>query len=106
MSLIADGFAAWRQCREDYDLSLYAQYVRAEAATNTCLLNARGKARGIDPLSLFMGPAVRAHAYASEELIEHWMSDPRVTFAEFERQWQRAREEEYASGVSASWLAH
>lgn len=99
MSLISDGFAAWRQRREEYDLALYAQYVRAEAATNACLLNERGRARKIDPLSLFMGPAVRANAYASEELIEHWRTDPRITFAQFERQWSAAREAEMYAGV-------
>lgn len=88
MSFIADGFASWRECREEYELTLYAQYVRAEAATNACLLNERGRARGIDP--------VRAHAYASEELIEHWATDPRITFAAFERQWQHSRAAEFA----------
>ncbi|MDL9978840.1 hypothetical protein [Microbacterium candidum] len=87
MSLIRDGFAAWRECRADYELALYAQYIRAEAATNGAMLNERGRARGIDPLSLFMGNATRANAYASEELREHWASDPRVTFAAFERSW-------------------
>lgn len=94
MSFIADGFAQWRACREDYELALYAQYLRAEAATNAALLNARGRARQIDPLTLFMGPERRALAYASPELIEHWASDPRVTFAQFERQWQASREAE------------
>lgn len=87
MSLVSEGFAAWRACREDYELALYAQYVRAEAATNGAMLNELGRRRGVDPLSLFMGPERRALAYASEELVEHWARDPRVTFADFERQW-------------------
>jgi hypothetical protein len=82
----------WRECREDYELCLYAQYLRAEAVTNGALLNERGQARGIDALSLFMGPARRAHAYASPELIEHWEKNPRVTFAQFEHEWMTTRE--------------
>lgn len=92
--LVTDGFDAWRECREEYDLALYAAYVRAEAVTNGRLLNDRGLARGIDALSLFMGPWARARAYASEELLEHWETDPRVCFAEFERQWAASREDQ------------
>lgn len=90
MSLFFDeAIALWRECRADYELSLYSQYLRAEAETNCALLNERGRRRGIDPLSLFMGPELRAVAYASEELLEHWAREPRVTFARFEGQWMR-----------------
>jgi hypothetical protein len=95
MSLIAEAFADWRICRAEYDQVLYSQYQRAEDATNGRLVNAEGRARGIDPLSLFMGTNARAMRWASEELIEHWRSHPRTTFASFERQWQRAREAEF-----------
>ena len=93
MSLVADGFASWRECRAEYDLVLYADYVRAEVSCNAALLNARGRARGIDPMSLFMGPWTRARAYASEELLEHWESHPRTCYADFERQWRASRDE-------------
>jgi hypothetical protein len=92
--LIRDGFAAWRECRQAYDDVLYAQYARAEAATNGRLVNAEGRQRGIDSLSLFMGPAIRAYRWASEELIEHWDTHSRMTFADFERQWLNDREME------------
>lgn len=91
MSIVSEGFAAWRECRAEYDETLYAQYVAAEQATNGAMLNARGREKGIDPFSLFMGPEVRALAYASEELVEHWQTNPRVTFEKFEKQWQRNR---------------
>jgi hypothetical protein len=84
----------WRECREDYEMSLYAQYVRAEAVTNGCLLNDRGKRCDIDALSLFMGNETRARAYASAELLEHWESTPRVTFADFEHHWMANRADE------------
>lgn len=88
---IAEAFAEWRECRAEYDDVLYAMYERAAEACRDALVNARGRAKGIEPLSLFMGPAVRAYAYASEELIEHWQTYPRVIFAEFERQWMSAQ---------------
>ncbi|WP_102191521.1 hypothetical protein [Microbacterium aurantiacum] len=94
MSLISDAFDAWRECRAEYDETLYVQYMAAEEATNGAMLNARGRAKGIDPFTLFMGNETRARAYASEELVEHWSTHPRVTFSMFEKQWQRNREAE------------
>jgi hypothetical protein len=86
--------ANWRECRAEYDLTLYADYERAAEACRDALLNARGRRAGVDPLSLFMGNEARAHAYASDELLEHWRSHPRVTFARFERVWMARREAE------------
>ncbi|MFC7942676.1 hypothetical protein ACFUPZ_05385 [Microbacterium oxydans] len=94
MSIISDAFNAWRECRAEYDDTLYAQYLAAEEATNGAMLNARGREKGIDPFTLFMGNETRARAYASEELIEHWETHPRITFARFERTWQQQREAE------------
>ncbi len=94
MSIISDAFYAWRECRAEYDSVLYAQYEAAEAATNGAMLNARGRQKGVDPFSLFMGNETRALAYASEELVEHWAAHPRITFAKFERQWMAQREAE------------
>jgi hypothetical protein len=94
MTIIRAAFAEWRACRHDYDEVLYAQYVRAEEATNGRLVNAEGRARGIDPLSLFMGTRARAYRWASEELRDHWEKHPRVPFVEFERQWSAARDQE------------
>lgn len=94
MSIISEAFNAWRECRAEYDNTLYAQFVAAEEATRGAMLNARGREKGIDPFTLFMGNETRALAYASEELVEHWETRPRVTFAKFEKQWQRDREAE------------
>ena len=58
-------------------------YVSAEAATRGHMLNRRGEALGVDPRSLFTGPSSRARKYASEELLEHWQSNPRPTEAMF-----------------------
>jgi len=77
---------AWRRTRADFELVREAAYTAAIDATNGKLLNRRGEKAGIDTYSLFIGPAIRAYAYASEELIEHWATTPRITYAEFERQ--------------------
>lgn len=94
------GFAAYRAARDEFDAVLTLAYDRAEAATNGALLNSRGRAKGVDPESLFLGPAVRAYAYASPELVEHWESHPRVTFAEFEQRWIAEHEAEYMGAIA------
>lgn len=86
MSLIFQAAAAeWRRVRDEYELHLEAQYAQALEECNGVLLNARGKAAGIDSFSLFRGPGRRAAAYASDELMEFWQRHTRLTFAEFER---------------------
>ena len=94
MSKILDeAFARLREVRAEYERVRLAAYLRAEAECRGRMLNERGMRAGIDPLSLFSGPEVRALAYASEELVEHWRVYPRLTFERFERvsheaQWQ------------------
>ncbi len=58
-------------------------YRAAEDACRGTLLNAAGRARGIDPRKLFYGPATRAYKYASEELVDWWRTHPRVTQVEY-----------------------
>ncbi|CAN7150005.1 hypothetical protein LJR044_002474 [Microbacterium foliorum] len=94
MSIISEAFNAWRECRAEYNDTLCSQYEAAEEATRGAMLNARGREKGIDPFSLFMGNETRALAYASEELVEHWASHPRITFEKFEKQWAAQREAE------------
>ena len=68
--LIGEAFAEWRECRAAFDEVLHSAYTRAEIATNGALLNDRGRRAEVDAVSLFMGPQVRAHAYASPELLD------------------------------------
>lgn len=49
----------------------------AERDTRGNLLNAKGRARGIDDRSLFTGSEACAYRYASEELKTHWERNPR-----------------------------
>ncbi|MCU1418698.1 MAG: serine/threonine kinase [Schumannella sp.] len=74
----------WRVMRAEYENYREGAYLRAETACNGVLLNERGKRAGVNPYGLFIGPEVRALAYASEELVEHWRQYPRMTFAQFE----------------------
>lgn len=75
---------AW--ARADFEDYRLAEYERASEACRGALLNERGRRAGIDSLSLFMGSSVRAYAYASDELKEHWQTHKRPVFAEFELQ--------------------
>ncbi|MFI9203326.1 phage minor capsid protein [Streptomyces sp. NPDC053048] len=72
-----------REAREMYFEWAMGQYQAAEGATNGYLLNRRGQAAGIDPGSLFTGPARIAYAYASDELKAFWRAHPRKTQQQF-----------------------
>lgn len=85
-SVFAAAVDEWRTLRAEFELLREAAFARAQEATNGAMLNERGRRERIDPYSLFIGPAVRAHAYASRELIDHWARHPRVTYAQFERE--------------------
>ncbi|OKJ42285.1 phage minor capsid protein [Streptomyces sp. CB01580] len=69
--------------REMYAEYVYRQYLDAEDACRGHLLNKKAQADGIDPMSLFSGPAHIAHARASDELREWWRVNGRLTQAEF-----------------------
>lgn len=71
------------QAREEYEVALHAKYLAAEEATNGHMLNARGLALGIDPYTLFSGPARRATAYGSDELLSWFRENGRLTFKSF-----------------------
>lgn len=79
--------AEWRECRAAYEDLRYAMHDAAEEATKGVMLSELGRRRDVDTLDLFLGPAYRARAYASAELIEWWETHKRITFAAFEAQW-------------------
>lgn len=84
--LVMAALAAQRAVRRDYDDLLEASVAAALEDCSGVLLNARGRAAGIEARSLFLGPERRALAYASEELAEWWNAHPRLTFAAYEAQ--------------------
>lgn len=87
--------ATWHAARAEFEIVREAAFARAVNEIDGALLNARGRAKGIDPYSLFIGPEIRAQAYASEELIEHWARYPRPQWGRFERQ--------YIEDMEAQW---
>ncbi|WUC68721.1 phage minor capsid protein [Streptomyces sp. NBC_00539] len=75
------------EIREMYDEHIYIQWLAAEDATRGHMLNRKAEAAGVDPRSLFSGPAHVAYARASEDLIRFWEDvSPRMTLAEFTEQ--------------------
>lgn len=75
------------EIRELYREHCYRQWLAAEDACRGYLLNRRAQAQGVDPESLFSGPAHIAFARASEELKRYWSeADPRLTLAEYTEQ--------------------
>lgn len=71
--------------RRLYDEHIAAAYLDAEAATRANLLSPAGRARKIDPQSLFSGPSDRARRYASKELKLWWEEHGgRPTFPAFQ----------------------
>ncbi|MFF5642075.1 phage minor capsid protein [[Kitasatospora] papulosa] len=72
-----------RQAREMYAEYVYGQYLAAEDACRGYLLNKKAQTDGIDPATLFQGPARIAYARASDELKEWWATHGRLTQAEF-----------------------
>lgn len=74
------------EIRAMYDEHIYVQWLAAEDAPRGHMLNRRAEAAGVDPRTLFTGPAHVAYARASEDLIRFWEDVPRVTLAEFTEQ--------------------
>lgn len=74
--------ATQKSSRREFHAWVDHQVNRAEIELNGCLLNPLGRREGIDPRSLFYGPRVRAHKYASEELRDWWTGpgNNRMTF--------------------------
>ena len=67
--------------REEWERYSMGAYIDAEERTGGALLNSRGRAAGIDAMSLFSGSAKRASKYASDELKAYWQQNGRHTAA-------------------------
>jgi hypothetical protein len=68
---------------EEYRLYVESEWTAAEAATRGNMLNKRGKAKGIDPRSLWTANDATRAAYASEELRRYWNDHRIVSASEF-----------------------
>lgn len=83
----AQGAYTRAEIRELYREHTYRQWLAAEDHCRGYLLNRRAQAQGVDPESLFSGPAHIAYARASEELKRYWSEvEPRLTLAEYTEQ--------------------
>ncbi|MEU8989978.1 phage minor capsid protein [Streptomyces sp. NPDC048558] len=85
-----------REARALYDEYVYRQYLAAEEDCNGYLLNRKARDAGVNPATLFSGPARIAYARASDELKEWWTEHGRLTQAEFIEQ---------VTGKSQRWAA-
>ncbi|NGO67627.1 phage capsid protein [Streptomyces sp. SB3404] len=72
-----------REAKALYDEYVYDQYLKAEEECRGYLLSKQAEAAGVDPVSLFSGPARIAYARASDELKAWWAHSGRMTQAEF-----------------------
>lgn len=93
------GIELYKQIRAEFEEHRAAAYEAASEACRGHLLNDRGRRAGKDAWDLFIGTEAHARAYASEELLEHWATHPRVTVATYERQVLERRL--YEAGVAA-----
>ena len=76
---------------EWYDAA-FAQYLAAEAECRGHMFSAHGKEHGpADAFSLWRMPERQALKHASEDLQNHWLDHPRLTFAEYKRQLAAAK---------------
>jgi len=77
----------WADMRSEYERYVEEAYNTALEATGGVLVNAEGRAKHIDGLELFTGPAIRAYRYASEELTDYWAHHTRLSMNDFETSW-------------------
>lgn len=77
------------ECSAAYADYLAGHYDRAEVATNGRMLTKRAMAKGVRSRELFEGNgrALKALAYASDELREFWESEPLISRQRFEADW-------------------
>ena len=72
------------QVRAEWHHLAYADYLAAEAECRGELVNRAGVAAGVrDGFALWSGPRWLAEKYATEELLEFWLTHPRMTVTEY-----------------------
>lgn len=77
---------AQQRAKEDYQVYVYNQFLRAESETNGNLVNAKGRSRNVDPLELFSGDPRMAANYASDELKTWFRHNGHFSFKAFRHQ--------------------
>lgn len=90
-AIFAEAASKWSEMSMDFMAYVDDAYSKALEATAGVLVNAAGRAKHIDGYILFRSNRAFARKYASEELLEHWETAPRLTMAEYEQQWMSGR---------------
>lgn len=88
MGALWDWYKAERaKVRASYEEYLACSYEAADADCKGVLLNRLGRAKDIDPESLFEGPFSRVEKYASEELYQWFDEHGRIPYGDYENSW-------------------
>lgn len=74
-----------KELREEHRLVVLRDFNAAEEATLGAMVNARGRAKGIQPFDLFTHNPTFFRAYATREMLEWRSHHPHLSFAAFER---------------------
>ena len=77
----------WYQMKSDYLSHVDNEYDKALEACSGVLVNKEGREQHVDGFSLFTGTERRAQKYASEELKDFWLTNPRLSVMDYELQW-------------------
>ena len=77
----------WAEMQSDFISYRDDAYWKALEATNGVLVNAVGISLRIDGFTLFQSARKYSEKYASEELLDWWEKNPRLTLPEFEKRW-------------------
>jgi hypothetical protein len=77
----------WYQMKSDYLSHVDNEYDKALEACSGVLVNKEGRELHVDGYSLFTGTERRALKYASEELLDYWLTNPRLSVMDFELMW-------------------
>jgi hypothetical protein len=93
-----------KRLRDEFREIRLNYYVKAETATNGRILNRRGVRAKVDPQELLTRNMVSIRAYGSPELLEWIAENPRMTFAEYERQMFEAEHELYEETIEGEDL--
>ena len=73
--------------RSDYLGHVDAEYDKALEACCGVLVNKAGKEQHVDGYTLFTGSVNRAYKFASEELVEYWGKNDRLSLEDYELLW-------------------
>lgn len=91
-----------RQAAQEYSDHVYREWLAAEAATNGVMLNKRGLHKKISERAVITGSQEQFDRYASDELRDFFLTRPRLTRRQYDRQKSAEMlEEKRRAGIAA-----